>query len=185
MTSRPAAPAGAVLTGGASSRMGRDKALLAVHGQPMAARVAGALTAAGCRPVWCQGGDPALGTVGLDVVADERPGGGPVAAILSALRHAPGDVVVAACDLVDLDARSVRAVAAATPPGAVAVAVAGGRRHLLSRWPAAAEPLLASSLAVGVRSYRDAIDALAGELGVVEVEVPEAAVRNVNTPGDL
>ncbi|HJR26495.1 MAG TPA: NTP transferase domain-containing protein, partial [Acidimicrobiales bacterium] len=38
---------GVVLCGGRSTRMGRDKALLELHGVPMARRVADALTAAG------------------------------------------------------------------------------------------------------------------------------------------
>ena len=47
----PVAFAGAVLCGGASRRMGSDKALLGVEGRAMAVRVAGALAAAGGRPV--------------------------------------------------------------------------------------------------------------------------------------
>ena len=49
--------AGAVLTGGRSSRMGQDKATLPVDGVPMAARVAGALRRAGAEPVLAVGGD--------------------------------------------------------------------------------------------------------------------------------
>src|SRR5690606_32897540 len=65
----PVPVAGAVLTGGASRRMGTDKALLEVDGRPLARRLAEVLAAAGCDPVWCQGGDePALRALGLDVV---------------------------------------------------------------------------------------------------------------------
>ena len=49
--------AGVVLTGGASRRMGRDKALLPVDGVPMAVRVATAMIAAGAHPVVALGGD--------------------------------------------------------------------------------------------------------------------------------
>ena len=50
-------PAGAVLCGGASRRMGRDKALVDVDGVAMAERVARALDAAGCAAVRFIGGD--------------------------------------------------------------------------------------------------------------------------------
>ena len=70
--------AGAVLTGGRSSRMGRDKATLPVDGVPMAARVADALRRAGAEPVLAVGGDQAaLEALGLTWVADRHPGEGP------------------------------------------------------------------------------------------------------------
>ena len=174
-----------MLTGGASERMGTDKARLLVDGRPMAVRIADALWEAGCHPVWCQGGDlAALRQLGLDAVADETPGEGPVGAILSALRHGGGDLVVAACDLVALDAASVRAV---TDPGRrrepvdVAVARAEGRAHLLSWWSGDAVPKLERLFDDGVRSYRAAL----ASLRVAEIEVPSRALRNANCPDDL
>lgn len=172
--------AGAVLTGGASRRMGTDKALIEVRGRALALTVAEALAGAGCEPVWCQGGDEAaLAVLGLDVVGDEYPGEGPLVASLSALRRAGGEVVVAACDLPELDARAVAAMLAPSLAGRhVAVAVAGGRRHLVARWsPGAAEPLQAL-VDGGVRSYMAALD----RLDVVEVALDPAVVVNLNEP---
>lgn len=183
MTGR--ATAGVVLTGGRSERMGADKALLAIDGRPMAVRVADALREAGCQPVWCQGGDvAALSTLGLDVVADEAPGEGPVGAILSAVRHGGVDVVVAACDLVDVDAATVGAViGAADTRGTIDVVVAraDGRAHLLSWWSASAEARLAELFAAGVRSYREAL----ASMNVIDIDVPAWSVRNANRPDDL
>lgn len=169
--------------------MGSDKALLDVDGLPMVIRVADALRAAGCDPVLCQGGDDQLtSALGLQVVPDTDPGAGPVSAILAALEHADGPIVVAACDLVDLDAETIRAVTEAGSASAerpvgpmIAVAVAGGRSHLLSWWsPQALEPL--RSLVVdGVNAYRGVLE----RLGALEVPVAAAAVRNVNRPEDL
>ena len=173
--------AGAVLTGGASRRMGTDKALIEVRGRAMALVVAEALGGAGCEPVWCQGGDEvALSALGLDVVGDEQPGEGPLVATLSALRRAGGEVVVAACDLPALDAAAVAAILAPSLAGRHgAVAVAGGRRHLLARWsPSATEPLDAL-VGRGVRSYMAALD----RLDVVEVALDPAVVVNLNEPG--
>ncbi|HEX2785027.1 MAG TPA: NTP transferase domain-containing protein, partial [Ilumatobacteraceae bacterium] len=66
------APLGAVLCGGASRRMGVDKATLRIQGVAMARRVADVLLAAGCALVIAVGGDSVeLRRLGLDGVADE------------------------------------------------------------------------------------------------------------------
>ena len=173
--------AGVVLTGGASRRMGTDKALLEVRGRALALTVADALSGAGCRPVWCQGGDEsALRALGLDVVPDELPGEGPLVATLAALRRSDGEIVVAACDLPELDVAAVEAVLAPSLADRdVAVAVAGGRRHLLARWSATAAASVGELVDGGVRSYMAALD----RLRVVQVIVDPAAVRNLNEPG--
>ena len=100
---RPVRAAGAVLTGGSSSRMGTDKALLELDGAVLARRVADALVTAGCAPVVAIGGDAGRLTAhGLAVVADRHPGEGPLGAIITALEHAEplevDVVVVLACD---------------------------------------------------------------------------------------
>jgi molybdopterin-guanine dinucleotide biosynthesis protein A len=176
-------PAGAILAGGASRRMGTDKALVEVAGRPMVVAVADALWEAGCHPVWCQGGDAtALATLGLDVVPDECPGDGPLPAILTALRHARRDLVVAACDLPRLDASTVRALIAAGGQDVdVVVARAGERTHLLSWWSSSTEQALARLVGAGERSYRAGIAALRS----VEIDVDPGAVHNVNHPDDL
>jgi len=51
---------GAVLVGGASSRMGTDKALLPLEGAAMAHRVVAALVAGGATAIEVIGGDPAI-----------------------------------------------------------------------------------------------------------------------------
>ena len=95
--------AGAVLTGGASTRMGSDKALVRVDGVPMAGRVADVLRAVGCVPVAFVGGDAdSLTLLGGTFVADSTPGQGPAGGVVAALRALAGDadaVVIAACDL--------------------------------------------------------------------------------------
>jgi len=177
---------GVVLTGGASSRMGRDKALIEVDGSAMAVRVAAALAAGGCDTVCCQGGDvEALGALGLVAVPDPTPHAGPLAAIAAALAAAePEPILVAACDLVDLDASTVRALIEATPrnPAAgVVVAVDADGTHLLSVWSPIVAADLAGLLHEGVASYRAALE----RLGAAQVGVARRAVRNVNTPADL
>lgn len=175
--------AGVVLAGGVSSRMGTDKAFVEVGGRPMVLRVADSLAAAGCAPVVCQGGDAErLAAVGLEVLPDDTVRPGPVRAIATALRRLGVRVVVAACDLPELGGRDVAALLKVSDrTGNVAVAVAGGRRHLVSVWPQSALAALEDAVADGVRSYRDALDSVGAE----EVEIAEQALLNVNRPGDL
>ncbi|MEO5742957.1 MAG: molybdenum cofactor guanylyltransferase [Terracoccus sp.] len=72
-----------VLTGGASRRMGRHKPALEVGGRPMVERV---VDAARPRRTLVVGSD--LGVPGdTTTVADDRPGGGPVAGLAAGLRH--------------------------------------------------------------------------------------------------
>jgi molybdopterin-guanine dinucleotide biosynthesis protein A len=100
---------GAVLCGGASRRMGRDKATLLVDGQAMAVRVARALGEAGAGEVVAIGGDAdALAALGLRVLPDDEPGEGPFPATLTALRHAPCEIVVVlSCDLLTPSAAAI------------------------------------------------------------------------------
>jgi molybdopterin-guanine dinucleotide biosynthesis protein A len=187
---------GAVLCGGSSTRMGADKALLAIGGRPMALRVAAALRAAGASRVIAVGGDaPALSALGLDVVPDRWPGEGPLGGILTALGElehpeTEADVVaVLACDLVDPDPATIRAVverlttAGAAPPPHVAVPVSAGRRHFHHAvWHRRAREPLERAFAAGERAPRRAAHALA----VVEVEGLDAAtLRDADDPAAL
>ena len=91
--------------------MGRPKATLDIDGVPLVVRVIGALRAAGLDQVHVIGGDPAeLAAAGVTPHPDDDPGAGPLGGILSALVRFDGDLVVAACDLPDLDEPAVRAV---------------------------------------------------------------------------
>jgi molybdopterin-guanine dinucleotide biosynthesis protein A len=169
--------------------MGTDKALVEVAGVALAVRVADVLAAAGCDPVWCQGGNAiALAALGLAVRPDEDPGEGPVAAIAAALGAAgeADGVVAAACDLPTLTDRVVaelldyaeRQPAAADHPVALSLA---GKAQLVAWWPRAAAEPLRDLLAGGVRTYRAALD----RLGVMLLDTDPAVLTNVNTPDDL
>ena len=183
-----------MLTGGASTRMGRDKALLHVGGQPLGVRVASALRVAGASRVVAVGGDAgALGAHGLEVVTDLHPGAGPLGGLLTALTAARTEVVaVLACDLPGVDEHSVRFVVQALVGDAdLAVAwpveegMGGGEvDHVLhGAWRvAAALGVLTAAFDRGERSVRRAAAGLSTRrLRGVE----PATVRNANRPEDL
>ncbi|MEN9506937.1 MAG: hypothetical protein RI958_2863 [Actinomycetota bacterium] len=203
--------AGAILAGGASRRMGRDKAFVEIDGVPMVSRVAAVLTESGCSSVVVVGGDAAaLGRVGLERIDDAWPGEGPLGGVITALRWAGGPVLVVACDLPDLSVGAVRAllgtarrqdvrpVAAEAPgPGldgvdgvyGVDVVVADGGRlePLLAVWSHAALGRLEDRFVVrGERAVHRVLEGGPGaELTVCRVPIDPAVVRNVNSPVDV
>lgn len=182
---------GAVLAGGASSRMGTDKAFVEIGGLPMAVRAVEALRAAGAAPVLVVGGDAVrLNALGLDALGDLYPGEGPLGGVITALGalDSCGDaldaVVTLPCDAISPDAAAVRHVLAGLAAAADLVVPVGAG---VPQWAHAAwrrrclEPLT-EAFAKGVRAPNEA----AGLLHTVEVEVPgEGWFRDADRPEDL
>ena len=183
--------AGAVLAGGASSRMGADKALIAVGGVPMVLRAVNALRAAGADPVVVVSDGPRLRGLGLSHVADRYPGEGPLGGIITALRAADAPLVmILSCDLTEPSPEAVAAVmdcAAAVERADVAVPVVGGRRQWLhAAWRPACLPALEAAFARGARGPSQA----ASDLAVATVPAPEGgwpsgAFHDADRPADL
>jgi molybdenum cofactor guanylyltransferase len=178
---------GAILAGGASRRMGRDKAtLVTFEGQPLVARVARALEAGDAAEIMVIGGDlAALSALGLAARADRHPGEGPLGGILTAFAEATHPLfVVVACDLPMLDGATVRALVAAVADNEVDAALAHGtRREPLcgAWWAPRSGAALTRAFASGERAVHRAVD----HLRVLDVDVPESVLRNVNTVDDL
>lgn len=181
--------AGAVLVGGGSSRMGRDKAHLPVGGVPGAVRVA-RLLAALFSDVMLVGGDPPAAAPGR-LVPD---GPGPVAALrglvaaLAACRE-PW-LFVAATDLPLLTPDLVLAIVAWPAADAVVPCTERGPHPLCALYrvesvlPVARRKLVEGSLAL--RGVLDEVTTawLAPE-DVARVDPAGLALSNVNTPEEL
>lgn len=91
--------AGFVLTGGLSSRMGRDKALLPYHGGPLAGFVA-RLVAQAAGSAALVGSAQRHGMLGYPVIEDRYPGQGPLGGIVTALESTAADWnLIVACDM--------------------------------------------------------------------------------------
>lgn len=143
--------AGILLTGGASRRLGRDKATAPFGGSALAARAAATLAAVA---------DPAIevgpGVSGLPHVDDVRQG--PLVAIGAGLAGLPAGVpvLVLACDLPLVTASLLRWLASHPSAGSV-VPVAGDPplpQPLCARWSPAALAGVPSLVAAGERSLR-------------------------------
>ena len=91
--------AGFVLAGGASSRMGRDKALLPLGGATMVQEIASRVRGAAGN-VTMIGSPYKYGNLGLTVVADEIENCGPLGGLYTALRLTDADWnLLVACDM--------------------------------------------------------------------------------------
>jgi molybdopterin-guanine dinucleotide biosynthesis protein A len=176
---------GAVLTGGRSTRMGRDKALLESRGRPLAVVARDALIGAGAAEVLAVGGDgEAMARLGFRHVVDLWPGQGPLGGVVTALRAAVHEVVVVlACDLPDVAPAAVTAVLAALDSADAAIPDVDGRRQvLMAAYRRTCLVPLEAALDAGERALRDAVRRLAA--APVDLADPRW-VRNVNVPGDL
>ncbi len=176
---------GAVLAGGLGRRLGapsKPAALLA--GRPLIAYPIVALAVA-CDPVAvvCRA-DTALPELPDGVLRWDEPEGErhPAAGIVHALNRAAAPVLVCAADMPFITpavCSSLVEAAAEAPEPAAVVAVAGGRlQPVLGIYRPAAIPALE---AAGDAAMGAVVRGLAPAL----VEVPEAAVRSVNTPAEL
>lgn len=177
----------AILTGGASRRMGTDKALVTVDGAAMAVRVARAMHAAGATAVSCIGGDGvALALLGLAAVGDEWPGEGPLGGLATALGWSAEQlVVVAGCDQPWLDGAAIGVLVRAHRPVGSLATVYGvdGRAQPL---PGAYDVRLRSHLVSALDSGERALIAGLRLARPTIIELAEPAVlRDVDWPEDL
>lgn len=198
---------GIILTGGASRRMGTDKALLELGGKPVLARLAGELsqlaesTVIACGPRQRR----EYSSLGLLQVTDVYPGCGPLAGLHAALSHTQQEWnLVAACDLPFASADFLRYMLTAHAESqmntggprqtggadaVVAVSREGRVQPLLGLYHKRVLPVLETALHAGNYRFMDCLD----KLDVLYVPesgfTPTAAdtpspVFNMNTPED-
>lgn len=182
------APVGVVLAGGASRRMGRDKALLVVDGESLARSAARRLAAVCPEVVLADAGRSLL--PGFRSVPD-GPGRGPAAGLLGAAAAFPGRPLLAlACDLPRVPVPLLAEVVQGT-----------GADWVVPRREAGLEPLCAlygprtlAALAARVERGLYALHGLAEEELTIrwldEADLaafgrPEEMFLNVNRPEDL
>ncbi len=192
MAQRHDALGGLLLTGGASRRMGEDKALIEVGGRRLVDHAAALLTAVA---------DPVIevgpGWSGLPAVREDPPGSGPLAALaagaafLRAAGH-DGAVLVLAVDMPRVGVELLRLLAG-RPGTATAVPRAGGHpQPMCARYGPDVLAAVDERLAAGGRSLRDLLETLAASGAVSWVEPEEwepvagpEAFADVDTPEDL
>ena len=162
---------GLVLVGGASRRMGADKALLEFEGSPLGRRAVDALIEAGTGQVWAVGGTEAHGrALGVDRLADEHPGQGPLPAIAGAWRRlGEVDLLVLSCDLPRIRADDLRQIVDAAEGSDADLTLAtldGRRQYPIGLWRGSARHAVIDAVDAGARDFASAIDGLS--VGTVE-----------------
>jgi molybdopterin-guanine dinucleotide biosynthesis protein A len=185
--------AGLLLTGGASRRMGTDKALIEVDGRRLVDRAAAALSAVA---------DPVLevgpGWSGLRAVREDPPGSGPLAAVstgVAALRAAghDGPVLVLAVDMPRVGMEVLRLLAERAGPATAVPRADGHPQPLCARYGPDVLAEVDRLLEAGGKSLRALLEAMAAggdDVGWVEPEEWEpvagpGAFSDVDTPADL
>ena len=183
----PAAVAqAAVLTGGASRRMGEEKASIPIDGAPVIVRELSVLRAMFER-VFLIGPKPiAIRDMPIEVIPDAMPGAGPVPAIATALRGATASwLFVIACDMPLLDAALIETLWRARSGGCDAVVPRQDKRlHPLAAFYAT-QSLAAWEESIHARTCR--VRDVLKKLNLCVVDFPEnaKALTNINTPEDL
>lgn len=189
------APAGIVLAGGRSTRMGRPKATLPWRGATLLEHVVGVLAEAGAEPIVVVRAPgqalPAL-PPGARVAEDAVAGRGPLQGLAAGLEAVAATAPVAfaaAVDLPWLQASLVRAIVAGLDDRhEVAVPVVAGRRQPLAAAYRTALAPLAAELAAGERrALRGLLERCrARELDERALPAGAAAMlRDADTPADL
>lgn len=164
-----------LLTGGRSSRMGRDKAAIPIDGVPMGERIARELARV-CEPVTVVGRSAIEGFAFLE---DEEEFAGPLVA-LSRVRPVAEFVFVASCDLPLFDASVVEELAVRIGDADAAIPVVDGRlQPLCALYRASAF----GRISPGQRRVMAWLGSLQA-VGVTDLPRPEA-VRNANLPEEL
>jgi len=182
----PGRPAALLLTGGASRRMGTDKAALVVPGGPLAQRSA-ALLRSVAEPVIEVG----PGYTTLPCTREVPPGSGPLAAMAAGAallkdRHHQGPVLVVATDLPGLTGEYLRVLAnhgVPRPDHSVVPRDGAGRAQpLCARYSPTALACAEELVAAGHRSMK----ALLARVPIVWIDGDAGVVLlDIDTPDDL
>ena len=173
--------AGFVLTGGRSSRMGRDKALLPYAGQTLCEHI-GDVIGVTAPEVFLIGHPERYNHLKYRCFADLHPDLGPISGLETALSLGRAELhVVVSCDVWNIQVEWLRMLLAEAQGGGARCVVAedeqGKVQPLCGVYRSECRPIVAEALAAGRLRMMD----LLTELGAQRVKL-DGAVINVNTP---
>lgn len=177
-----------ILTGGKSSRMGRDKALISYHAQPQFLHLTHVLKSLHIRPfISCRPEQvPFFEDHGLDVIPDRMVDLGPLGGMVSAMMHHPDHAwLMLACDVPGVDADLITELIQARNPASIATAFAGSLQGfpepLIAIWePKSIMPAM-QTIALGSSCPRKVL--IQYQATTIRAQHPEK-LDNINTPDE-
>lgn len=173
---------GFVLTGGQSARMGRDKALLPLHGRTLVEYVAGEVKDA-CGSVALVGAPERYQQLGLPCLPERYPLCGPLSGLEAALRLGGYDwSLVVACDMPGLSRDWLRSLVDRTAETRGLAVVAVDAEARLEPLCAVYHASLLSPIEKALTEGRYSVRRLLQEIEIERVATPQPElVGNVNT----
>mgnify|MGYP001178991119 CR=1 FL=1 len=167
----------AILAGGQSTRMGSDKAMIAIDGIPLAVRTARVLKASGCTPIHLVGRQPALTTLGLPLITEENDAHHPLYGVSAALSQCTHELMlIAPCDIVNLARHHIQELLAYGQP---CFAASGSQTHPLLGLFDVQSASEAHRIAMANGSVHEFTS------GMPIVNLPSPHIVNANFPHDL
>ena len=175
-----------VLAGGKSSRMGRDKGLLPLNGQPMVSRVLKVLQELAL-PVRIIANKPGYESLGYEVLKDEVLEKGPMGGLYTAFRHSSADLVLlVACDMPLISTEAGCMLMNAASIDHITVAAEGDKLNpLFALYPRGLKEKLKDRLDKGELKM---VDFILGTRHILVTSIGEKmpwALRNINNENDL
>jgi molybdopterin-guanine dinucleotide biosynthesis protein A len=186
----PSPLAGAVLAGGQSRRMGRDKALLPLGGVPMIRILTDRLARIAEPVVVIADRADRYSFLGVPVLADLRTGCGPLGGIHTALRQLDAEeVFVLACDTPFVSEELIAYIAAFPTDAPARVALMDGRLHpLCGVYSRACLPAIEEAIAAERFALRELLGRIDGATVELRPDLPFYSPRllmNLNDPAAL
>lgn len=181
----------ALLAGGRSSRMGRDKAFLEIDGVPLWQRQLQTLRELGPSETFLAGPMQSEGIEsGLEIITDAAADAGPLGGLVAALRRCTNTrLLVLAVDLPNMTSEFLKQLLTTCPDNGGVVPKTGERfEPLAAIYPARCLPLAESCLNSGEYSLQQLIRRATGAGLMATREIANAELSlffNLNTLADL
>lgn len=172
-----------ILSGGGSRRMGKDKAVMPVHGQPMLSSIAEQLLP-NIGKVMISGSSDKYAFSGCRVVEDLEPDRGPLMGLYSTLRESPHELnFITTCDVPDIHLPFVRKmIREIGDHDAVVPVIQDARKQpLFAVYRKSSIPTIGKLIADGKQSMHALLD----QLNVNYIELDAPWYHNLNTPEDM